>query len=551
MYRAEPHRDQGNNGGVSTHPKSFSFALLRRALGVLACCLGMGNALAASGVAWLEDGRPVPQAWQALSLLEDAPSQGMDPADYPTVELRRAVEAAQEGQEPPLVQGLPLEQALTGTFQRYLRDLHQGRVDPQQVHENFRPARRLAYDPQQALNQAWASGQLEEAVQAAVPQLPMYPQLRETLASYRQLVGHTAWQTPLPPLPRRPTAKLSPGDTYAGLPLLSERLRALGDLAEQPAAVIGAGPPRYDGPLVDAVRAFQLRHGLGADGVVGSTTLAQLQVTPGQRVRQLELSLERLRWTPLMQAPRMVVVNIPEFVLRAYELNDGRITVKTQMKVIVGKALDTRTPLFDEDMRSIEFSPYWNVPPSIARSETVPRLRRDPGYLARMGFEFVSANGRGDTALTPEKLAAVLAGSLRIRQRPGRNNALGDIKFVFPNRDSIYLHHTPAVGLFERDRRDFSHGCIRVENPVALAKFVLQNMPEWTDERIAEAMSRGVSNTVQLTDTLPVLIVYGTAMVKQGRPYFFDDIYGLDRLLDNALRQRKTAPLPTPTPAAE
>lgn len=510
-----------------------------------------GNTLAASGVAWLEDGRPVPQTWQALGLLEDAASQGMDPADYPTVELRRSVQAAEEGQAPPPVQGLPLEQALTGSFERYLHDLHAGRVDPQQVHENFRPARQLAYDPVQALAQAWASGQLEEAVQTAVPQLPMYQQLRETLANYRPLVGHAAWQTPLPPLPRRATAKLSPGDTYAGLGLLSERLRALGDLADEPAPAIGAGPPRYDGPLVEAVRAFQLRHGLGADGVVGSATLAQLQVTPGQRVRQLELSMERLRWTPLMQAPRMVVVNIPEFVLRAYELTDGRITVKTQMKVIVGKALDTRTPLFDEDMRSIEFSPYWNVPPSIARSETVPRLRRDPGYLARMGFEFVSASGRGDTAVTPEKLAAVLAGSLRIRQRPGRNNALGDIKFVFPNRDSIYLHHTPAVGLFERDRRDFSHGCIRVENPVALAKFVLQNMPEWTDERIAEAMSRGVSNTVQLTDTLPVLIVYGTAMVKQGRPYFFDDIYGHDRLLDTALRQRKTAHLPTPTPTAE
>src|SRR5690606_5801276 len=189
---------------------------------------------------------------------------------------------------------------------------------------------------------------------------------------YRELVGHSAWKTPLPPLPhskRRPPGKLESGDSYAGLELLSERLRALGDLPEDAAVFNSTTPERYEGTLVDAVRAFQLRHGLNTDGVVGRTTLAQLQVSPEQRVRQLELSLERLRWTPLMQAPRMVVINIPEFVLRAYELTDGRIHVKTQMKVIVGKAMDTQTPLFDEDMRSIEFSPYWNVPPSIARKE--------------------------------------------------------------------------------------------------------------------------------------------------------------------------------------
>ncbi len=499
----------------------------------------------ANSMAWLAAGRPVQQAWEALVLLEGATSHGLDPADYPTDALGRALQAARQGQEPPLVLGLPLEQALTSTFQHYLRDLHQGRIDPQQVHENFRPARRASYDAKEALEHALITDQLSWAVQQAAPQLPLYEQLRSTLARYRQLVGHSAWQTPLSPLPgseRRPPGQLEPGDSYAGLALLSERLRVLGDLADDTTAPINTTAPStqiYGGPLVDAVRAFQQRHGLSADGVVGRDTLAQLQVKPVQRVRQLELSMERLRWTPLMQAPRMVVVNIPEFVLRAYELTDGRINVKTQMKVIVGKAMDTRTPLFDEDMRSIEFSPYWNVPSSIARKETVPRLRRDPGYFSRMGFEFVSPGGQGDTVLTPEKLSALMAGTTRIRQRPGRNNALGDIKFVFPNRDAIYLHHTPAIGLFDRDRRDFSHGCIRVENPLALAKFVLQNRPEWTDARITEAMSRGVSNTLQLTETLPVLIVYITALVKQGRPYFFDDIYGHDRLLDSALRLRK------------
>ncbi|MBK5206663.1 MAG: L,D-transpeptidase family protein, partial [Polaromonas sp.] len=322
------------------------------------------------------------------------------------------------------------------------------------------------------------------------------------------------------------------GQAYAGLEMLAQRLAALGDLATDAPTLT-----RYEGSLVDAVKAFQQRHGLAADGVIGKATMAQLQVTPAARVRQIELMLERLRWTPLMQGPRMIVINIPEFVLSAYEVQGGRIVVRQEMKVIVGKALDTRTPLFNKDMRFIEFSPYWNIPPSIARAEIVPRLRRDPGYFEREGLEFVSPDGRVDTTLSAERLDAVLAGQMRIRQRPGPQNALGDIKFVLPNRDNIYLHHTPAAQLFERDRRDFSHGCIRVEQPVALAKFVLEGMPEWTEDRIRQAMGRGESATLRLTEPVPVLIAYGTTLVKHGRIFFFEDIYGLDRLLDAALRR--------------
>jgi murein L,D-transpeptidase YcbB/YkuD len=261
-------------------------------------------------------------------------------------------------------------------------------------------------------------------------------------------------------------------------------------------------------------------------------------VPPAARARQVALTLERLRWTPLFLGPRMIVVNIPEFVLRAYEVVDGRIAVRLQMRVIVGEALDHETPLFDERLRSIEFSPYWNVPPSIARAELVPRLRRDPGHWARQGFEFVTGDGRVETALSPAGLDAVLAGRWRIRQRPGPANALGDIKFVFPNRDNIYLHHTPTVGLFARERRDFSHGCIRVEDPVGLARFVMDGMPGWDEDRIRAQMAAGTSTTVALREPLPVLIAYATALVAQGRPRFLPDVYGLDARLQAALDAR-------------
>jgi murein L,D-transpeptidase YcbB/YkuD len=378
----------------------------------------------------------------------------------------------------------------------------------------------------------------------APPRL-QYERLREALAHYRALGDHPAWQTRLPSLPRPPhsaTRKLEPGQDWPGLGLLAARLALLGDLAAADAPPPGAP---YGGALVAAVRSFQERHGLEPDGIVGAVTWGALQVPPAHRVRQLELMLERLRWTPLRRDTRMIVINIPEFVLRAYEVQDDRIVVRLESKVIVGQALDTRTPLIDEDLRFIEFQPYWNVPPSIARKEVVPRLRRDPAYWQREGFEFVGrgATDGADSVLSDAKLQAVVDGALRIRQRPGPRNALGDIKFVFPNQESIYLHHTPSVQLFGRARRDFSHGCIRVERPVALAAFSLQDRPEWTEERVRAAMTRDEPATVRLTQPVPVLIAYGTALVKGGRVHFFEDLYGHDRTLDAALRLPRV-PLP-------
>ncbi|MDP2256479.1 MAG: L,D-transpeptidase family protein [Polaromonas sp.] len=503
-------------------------------------CLCSGSAMAADGPLWFSDGRPAPQAHQAIALLADAASQGLEPQDYNATALQQAIRQAAQGSAPEPVTIARLETALTTALERYLSDLHRGRIDPQRIHHNYHAPRRDGFDPAAYLRAAVENRRLAEAAREAEPRLPLYARLREALGQYRERVGHPAWQQSLPPLPgaqRRGAGKLAPGQDYAGLAMLAQRLAVLGDLA--PGTPV---PLSYEGPLLNAVQAFQQRHGLAADGVIGKATLTQLQVTPAARVRQIELMLERLRWTPLMQAPRMIVINIPEFVLRAYEVQGERIHVLQEMKVVVGKSLDTRTPLFDEDMRFIEFSPYWNVPPSIARAETVPKLRRDPGYLAREEMEFVSADGRVDRTVSASLLDAVLAGQSRIRQRPGPKNALGDIKFVFPNRDNIYLHHTPATQLFERARRDFSHGCIRVEQPVALAKFVLKGMPEWTEERIQKAMSRGESATLRLAEPVPVLIAYGTALVKEGRIFFFEDIYGLDRLLDTALRQRAPNP---------
>jgi L,D-transpeptidase YcbB len=516
---------------------------------------------------WFDGARPAAVAHQAVALLTDAASHGLAPADYGAAALQAALAAATQGPPPSPAQAARLSVALDAAVLRYLQHLNAGRVDPRQVHQRFPIPDASRFDAAGVLRDALARGRLDGAVAAAVPRLPLYEALRQALARYRELAGHDAWAQRLPPLPRAlkrgAPAALEAGQAWAGLDTLARRLRLLGDLPPGAAAPVlpvasqalpassASAPsslvPVYEGALVDAVKAFQRRHGLADDGVVGRATWQALQVSPAQRVRQIELTLERLRWTPLLQGPRMIVINVPEFVLRAYEVQDGQVRVQQAMKVIVGRAYASRTPLFSEPMRHIEFSPYWNVPPSIARQELVPQLRRSPGQFAALGYEFVTGGGQVVSTLRPELLDAVLAGQARIRQRPGPKNALGDIKFVFPNHDAIYLHHTPSVGLFERDRRDFSHGCIRVEDPVALARFVLARQTDWPEARIRAAMAAGSMSLLPLDEPLPVLIAYGTALVTQGQVRFFDDVYGYDAVLDRALRQRRLPPLPSPS----
>lgn len=531
-----------NNVGMRRTARILLIAL--STLCVMPAAALRGDAAGASEqLAWFDGTRPTTSALEAVEILAASAGHGLEPKDYDADGLASAMaRAAQEPLDAATI--AKLEQALTAAMERYLADVRGGRIAAQQLPYGRTAPQRNPFDSAAYLQEARFRGRLREAAEEAAPRLSQYQQLRFALASYRALTDDPAWNAPLPSLPtgtRGSPPKLEPSQPYAGLGRLRERLIALGDLAPDaaPTAI-------YEGAVVDAVTSFQRRHGLRADGIVGKTTLAQLEVPPEVRARQIVLSLDRLRWTPLLHGPRMIVINIPEFVLRAYEVQGNRILVRETMKIIVGKSMDTRTPLLEEQMRYIEFQPYWNVPPSIARGELVPRLQRDPGYFDREGFEFVTAQGRVVEALAPEMLDAVTAGRARIRQRPGPRNALGDVKFVFPNRENIYLHHTPSVHLFERDRRDFSHGCIRVEQPVALAMFALRGMPDWTEERIRQAMTEGNPTTVRLAEPIPVVIAYATAIVRDGRIHFFDDIYGHDRALDAALRQPRPPPMTRP-----
>jgi murein L,D-transpeptidase YcbB/YkuD len=345
---------------------------------------------------------------------------------------------------------------------------------------------------------------LAARLETVEPPYDGYRRLRAALARYVQL----AQEGDGPPLPT--AKKVEPGEAWEGTPALAARLQRLGDLeAPFPGNV-------YAGGLVEAVKRFQDRHGLEADGRIGPATLAALAVPLSRRAEQIRLSMERWRWAPSSFDTPPIVVNIPEFRLRAYDEN---LKIGLTMPVVVGKSYPGRkTPVFAGSMTYLVFRPYWNVPPSIARKEIRPKMAKDPGWAKRNGYEVVDG---------------------RVRQKPGENNALGRVKFMFPNPMNVYLHDTPSRDLFSRPRRDFSHGCIRLQDPPAMAAWVLRDDPKWTRERIDQAMRTGPQDAhVTLPRPIPVLLVYATAAAPEdGTVRFFEDIYGHDATLEDALAE--------------
>ena len=287
---------------------------------------------------------------------------------------------------------------------------------------------------------------------------------------------------------------------------------------------------------MEALKRFQIRHGIEPDGCIGKATLKELNTPLSQRVRQLQLVLERWRWVPHSFPRPPIVVNIPEFRLRAY---DDQYRPELEMKVVVGKAYRHKTPVFSGNMTHLIFRPYWDVPLSIQRAELVPKIAKDPAYLAKNDYEIVNSRRQvvSTSAVSADLLAQLRSGKLFIRQVPGEKNALGLVKFLFPNEYNVYLHSTPAKSLFFRSRRDFSHGCIRVEKPEELAQWVLRGMqPGWNIDHIQAAENGADSIQVNLNKPIPVLIVYGTAVAREGgEVYFFDDIYGHDAALEQLL----------------
>ena len=319
------------------------------------------------------------------------------------------------------------------------------------------------------------------------------------------------------------------GDHYDGVPRLSRLLALLGDLSD---GGVSADTALYQGELVKAVQRFQRRHGLEPHGRIDKPTLAQLNTPLSFRVHQLELALERWRRRPYDPSRPAIVLNLPEFRLRAFRANQ----LDLEMKIVVGQAPEHKTPLLSSALESVIFRPYWNVPLSIQLSELVPEIIKAPSFLSEHHFQITAQDGGVEDALSDDILSQLRSGSLRLRQAPGPGNVLGLVKFVFPNDYQVYMHATSEPWLFARQRRDLSHGCIRVERAADLAEWVLREESGWPRDRIVKAMHGLESIEVKLTQPIQVVTTYVTAVAfDNGEVHFFDDIYGEDEALERRL----------------
>jgi murein L,D-transpeptidase YcbB/YkuD len=475
-------------------------------------------------------GKPNKGAREAITALLQAADEGLDSADYAVGDLSRRADSLAAMRQPGAELVAAFDADLSRSVLQYLTDLHNGRVDPRSLGFKLtipKDEHELAAMVRTGLEKS----SIEQLVKDLQPPLALYRRLRTALGHYRELaVRYPDW----PAL--TPVAKgIKPGMPYPDIALVSDRLRILGDLDER--ANTRADSATYDPRLTDAVKRFQARHGLEPDGVIGKSTLVALGVPPAERARQIALSLERLRWLPDLNGRRFIVVNIPSYHLWAWDSTGADGTPSIDMGVIVGmRAVDTRTPVFVDDMRYLIFRPYWNVPLSIARNEIVPAAMKDHTYLARQDMEIVKGQHDASPVVESSKgnLEKVAKGELRVRQRPGDRNALGLVKFIFPNDANVYLHGTPAQSLFNRASRDFSHGCVRVEQPLDLAEWVLRDVEGWDRGRILAAMEDSRSSRVNLATPVRVVLFYTTALVQlDGTVEFANDIYGHDtRLLE-------------------
>jgi murein L,D-transpeptidase YcbB/YkuD len=485
---------------------------------------------------WLSNGQPTSQAVAVLSELRRAEDRGLRSSDYGTEKLVREFPGASTVSATTSANTERIDVALGLTLARFVSDLHSGRVEPRKAGYDL-DVSRPSFDVAAAVLRLATSASVTAMLDSFEPQFLHYTLLKLSLARYRQLGSHPE----LTSLPDPGRSAVKPGGLYAGAPALRRLLTAMGD-KQSPGPVPNAEDMRLDSGIVQALKAYQARHGLAQDGALGPETYRSLTTPFAERVRQIELSLERWRWLPPKLEAPSIIVNIPEFRMFAFYTTEDVEQQMLRMDVIVGKSFPLmQTPVFAADMRYIVLHPYWDVPNSIVRRELLPSIRANPDYVARNDYEIV--RGQTDAAevqpVTPQTIEALSSGSLRLRQKPGPKNPLGFVKFMLPNRYNVYLHGTSAPALFGGAQRAFSHGCIRVADPMALMGYVLRGNPEWDHDRILQQLSEPGPHRINLHTPIRVFIVYTTALAAEdGRTLFFKDIYGHDARLQALLDER-------------
>jgi len=479
-------------------------------------------------LAWInEASRPTEQALALIAALESADQQGLRPEDYDGRLWAARLAHLQSSPSPSPTELARLDLALTVSVMRYVSDQYRGRLDP----EDFQ----FHWPRKECNTAAILRNQLVKAkdIAAVLDQLqPPYAGYRLTLKALNDYMAMAKEAKGDLPMPAKPVWS---GDIYPGVQELARRLKRFGDM---PADLkVPVGSELYEDELKSAVRHFQRRHGLNPDGSLEPNTYNQLTVPLERRIAQLQLALEFWRWLPADLKTPWVLINIPEFRLRAF--SEDRPTLS--MDIVVGEALQHETPMFVDRVDYLIFRPDWRVPLKIQQKEIVPEIENHPTYLARKGFQIFDGEGAVKiAALDSATLQKLRSGKLELRQEPGSANELGLVKFVLPGQDGVYMHGTLDRDLFSRFRRDFSHGCIRLEDPAALSLWALRGDSQWDAKAIDKAMNGNLTIKVNLPRPVTVITFYGTAMVDDnGEVHFSPDIYGYDAALEKALAKAR------------
>jgi murein L,D-transpeptidase YcbB/YkuD len=488
--------------------------------------------------AWTGAGALRPAAAELLAAIASVDRYGLAPDDYHLQRLRQITRTLtrafnRNGSADSRLRA-DYDLLMTDAFFLLTSHVLGGRVNPERIHPEWEAYNRET-DLSRLLSASLQSSRITALVDQLHPPHAGFKGLQRALTNYRRIAAQGGWET-IPPGPR-----LEYGMENEAVGRLRQRLARSGDLTD----IQHFNPYLFDRPLARAVVAFQTRHGIQPDGVVGPQTRRAMNVPVSHRIRQLEINMERWRWIPKDLGRRYLMVNIADYTLVGFADGQARL----QMRVIVGRSY-RKTPVFSEDMTYLVLNPYWQIPSKLAIEDVLPKIQKNPGYMQRQGIRVFSDWSPEARELTREEIdwQQVAAGhfGLRLRQDPGPRNALGRIKFMLPNKHAVYLHDTPAREQFDARSRSFSSGCIRVEDPIGLAAFVLGDTPGWDREALQATISAGERRAVRLDRPLPVHILYWTAWADaSGQIHFRDDIYGRDAPLAEALRARRVADKPT------